>query len=394
MREEFLPFCRPSIGEDEVNAVAEVLRSRWITTGPKAAELEDCIRQRVGGAAAVAVTSGTAGMHVALQALGIGHGDEVITPSLTWVSTVNLIELLGAVPVFVDVDRDTLLVSPEAIESAITDRTRLIIPVHFAGAAVDLDGHRDVAARHGVALLEDAAHAIGARYRDREIGNGGTAIFSMHPIKNVTSGEGGVVVTDDAEFGARVRRLAIHGLAADAYTRDREGRAPQAEVVEPGFKYNLPDMNAALALQQLAHLDEFIDRRAEIASRYRELFRGVEEIDPLADPPWPHRHARSLFVVRLDLERARLDRDEFMAELLARNIGTGLHFKAVHLHSWYRQHRPVPEAALPNTEWNSARVCSLPLFPEMTDRDVDDVVEAIKDVLVSRRASAPARVSS
>ncbi|MGA1400121.1 MAG: aminotransferase class I/II-fold pyridoxal phosphate-dependent enzyme, partial [Phycisphaerales bacterium] len=210
MRSTFLPFCRPSIDDADVAAVEAVLRSGWITTGPKTAELEDAVRARTGAAHAVAFCSGTAAMHCLFLAAGLGPGDEVVTPSMTWVSTVNLLELLGVTPVFVDVDRDTLLATPEAMEAAITPRTKAIVPVHYAGAPVDLDGFRRVAAKHGVALWEDSAHAIGTRYRDEEIGAVGTGIFSLHPIKNVTSGEGGVFVTDDSELAARLRRLRFH----------------------------------------------------------------------------------------------------------------------------------------------------------------------------------------
>jgi UDP-4-amino-4-deoxy-L-arabinose-oxoglutarate aminotransferase len=382
-RADFLPFCRPSITEEDIGRVVEVLRSSWITTGPKATLLEERFRDSVGCAHAVALTSATAGMHLALRALGIGPGDEVVTPSLTWVSTVNLIVLAGATPVFADVDRDTLMVTPETLAPCLSPRAKLIIPVHYAGAALDLDPIRDLAQSHGVRLLEDAAHAAGTRYRGECVGRRGTSIFSFHPIKNITTGEGGMFCSDDAELADRIRRLKFHGLGVDAYDRNMQGRSPQAEVIEPGFKYNLTDMAAALGLGQLARLDPINQRRRELAMLYRERLKEVDEILPLADPRYDLEHAWHLFIVRLDIEKTRLSRDQFMDELKKRNIGTGLHFRAVHTQKFYRLQPQDQARPLPNTEWNSARICSLPLFPDMTEGDLNDVVEAIKDVLAS-----------
>jgi len=392
MRSDFLPFCRPSIDDVDIAAVEAVLRSGWITTGPKTAELEEAFAARTGADHAVAFCSATAAMHCLMLAAGVGPGDEIATPSLTWVSTVNLIELLGATPVFVDVDRDTLLASPEAMAAAITPRTKAIVPVHYAGAPVDLPGFRDVAARHGVALWEDAAHAIGTRFGDEEIGATGTGIFSLHPIKNVTSGEGGVLVTDDADLAARVRRLRFHGLGADAHDRNQQGRSPQVEVLEPGLKYNLPDMNAALGVSQMPRLDAFIERRDALVRGYRERLANLDELVPLADPAWPHRHARHLFIVR-QTDASPLSRDAFMAALKARNIGTGIHFKAVHRHAHYRERYPEVGRHLPHSEWNSDRLCSLPLFPDMTESDLDDVVAAIEDAYVEARSTSVAGAS-
>ena len=387
MRNEFLPFSRPSITEEDIRAVSDVLRSHWITTGPKASELEQRFRDYTGAAGAVAVSSATGGMHIALRALGIGPGDEVVTPSLTWVSTVNLIVLAGAVPVFADVDRDTLMVTADSVCRCLSPRTKLIIPVHYAGAAADLEPLRRLAAERGVPLLEDAAHALGTEYRGERVGHAGTAIFSFHPIKNITTGEGGMVCSDNAAFLDRVRRLKFHGLGVDAYDRQTQGRSPQAEVLEPGYKYNLPDMAAVLGLSQLARVDEMNRKRRALAMLYRERFAEVPEMMPLGDAAYPTTHSWHLFIVRLDIDKVRLTRDAFMEELKKRNIGTGLHFRAAHLHRYYRETMPACAGALPNTEWNSARICSLPLFPDMEPEDVDEVVAAIKDVLRQARGS-------
>lgn len=373
--EPYLPFSRPSIGAEEIDAVGAVLRSGWITTGPKCQELEQRFCAYLGCRHAVALASATGGMHVALLALGIGPGDEVITPTQTWVSTVNLICLLGATPVFVDVDRDTLMSDAGRIEAAITPRTRAIVPVHYAGAAFDLDPLYALAARHGIPVIEDAAHAVGTRYRDRPIGARGTAIFSFHAIKNLTCAEGGMLVTDDDALADRVRRLKFHGLGADAFDRASQGRKPQAQVIEPGFKYNLTDINAAIALVQLQRLDALNARRAELAERYRQRLAHLP-VAPLALPDYPQHHAWHLFILRIDAERCGLDRDAFMQGLQARNIGSGIHFIACHLHSYYRQR--FPAVSLPNSEWNSTRLCSIPLFPDMRDADQDRVIAAIE----------------
>jgi UDP-4-amino-4-deoxy-L-arabinose-oxoglutarate aminotransferase len=382
--EPFLPLSRPLITEQDVESVAAVLRSGWITTGEKCAALERAFAAEVGARHAVAVSSGTAAMHLLLHALGIGPGDEVITPSMTWVSTVNLVTLSGATPVFVDVDADTLMTDATRVEEAVSERTRLIVPVHFAGAPLDLDPLREVARSYDLPLVEDAAHAAGAGYRDRPIGAVGTSIFSLHPIKNLTSGEGGVLCTDDQALAERIRRLRFHGLGADAYQRESQGRSPHAQVLEPGFKYNLPDMNAALALSQLPRLGDMNRKRAEIARRYSELLRDLDEIRPLRVPDYPLRHAWHLYVVRLDAGHGGPTRDELIGGLKARGIGAGIHFRAVHLHEYYKHHR-LTGGSLANTEWNSERLLSLPLFPGMRIEEVDRVVRAIKSILSGRR---------
>lgn len=376
----FLPFSRPSITREDIAAVSAVLEFGWITTGPTCAELEDRFAALVGARHAVALTSATAGMHVLLHALGIGPGDEVVTPSLTWVSTVNLIELCGATPVFVDVDRDTAMTTAERVEAALTPKTKLIVPVHYAGAALDLAPLRALASQRGIPLIEDAAHAAGSEYDGKPVGGAGTAVFSFHPIKNLTTGEGGLICTDSEEVAAHVRRLRFHGLGADTYQRETQGRAPQAEVLEPGYKYNLPDMNAALGLSQLARLGEMNRKRQALAERYLDSLADVDGILPLGLPSYRMKHAWHLFIVRIEPERAGIGRDEFMAKLKERGIGTGLHFRAVHTHKYYRD-RGAPRHPLPNTEWNSERMCSLPLFPDMTFDDLDRVVETIRAVI-------------
>lgn len=371
---DFLPFSRPSMGDAELAALREVLQSGWITTGPKNQALEEAFCALTGNRHAIAVSSATGGMHVTLMALGISAGDEVITPSQTWVSTLNMICLLGATPVMIDVDPDNLMITPEAVEAAITPRTKAIVPVHYAGAPVDIDAIRGIAERHAIPVIEDAAHAAGTYYKGRHVGWRGTAIFSFHAIKNMTCAEGGLVVTDDDELAARIRSLKFHGLGVDAYDRQTLGRAPQAEVISPGFKYNLADINAALALVQLDKLAAANQRRAAIAQRYlREL--ADTPFRPLAVPSWEHQHAWHLFIIRVDEAACGISRDALMEKLKAMGIGTGLHFRAAHTQKYYRER--FPDVSLPHTEWNSARICSIPLFPDMTDDDVTRVISAL-----------------
>lgn len=378
----FLPFSKPAIGDEEVKAVEKVLRSGWITTGPQNHQLEEDFCKRYGCKHAIALTSATAGMHVVLMALGIGPGDEVITPSQTWVSTINMIELLGATPVMIDVDRDTLMVQPTAVEQALTTKTKAIIPVHYAGAPCDLDALRAIARKAGVALIEDAAHAVGTRYKDEWIGQQGTAIFSFHAIKNVTCAEGGLVVTDNDELAQRVRTLKFHGLGVDAFDRQIQGRKPQAEVVEPGFKYNLSDIHAAIAVVQLSRVEEMNQRRAEIVARYHAALKD-SPLQMLSIPEYSHLHANHLFMVRVDKSVCGIDRDAFMEKLKDRDIGTGLHFRAAHTQKYYRE--KYPQLSLVESEWNTATLCSLPLFPDMSDADVDRVVKAINEILLESK---------
>lgn len=374
---EFLPFSRPALGAEELAAVSEVFQSGWITTGPKNQALEQAFIELTGNQHAIAVSSATAGMHVALMALDLQPGDEVITPSLTWVSTLNMIVLLGAEPVMIDINRDTLMVTPQAIEAAITPRTRAIIPVHYAGAPADIDAIRQIGERHGIPVIEDAAHAAGTYYKGRHIGGQGSAIFSFHAIKNMTCAEGGLIVTDNEKLANRMRSLKFHGLGVDAFDRQTHGRAPQAEVLSPGYKYNLADINAAIALVQMSKLAQFNERRAQIAQRYLAELADTPFL-PLVEPEWEHTHAWHLFIIRVDESLCGISRNGLMDELKKRGIGTGLHFRAAHTQKYYRDRYPT--LVLPDTEWNSDRICSLPLFPTMTDDEVTRVIQALREI--------------
>ena len=264
------------------------------------------------------------------------------------------------------------MISRKTVEPLITEKTKVIIPVHYAGAAADLDPLRTLATEKNIFLLEDAAHAAGTEYNGERIGKIGTAIFSFHPIKNITTGEGGMVCSDDEELLNKVKSFKFHGLGVDAFDRKTQGRTPQAQVLQPGYKYNMTDISAALGLGQLSRLDTFNARRAELANLYREKLEQIDGIEPLELPAYNQHHAWHLFIVRVE------NRDDFMAALKEQNIGTGLHFRAVHLQKYYTETFGIQRGLLPNTEWNSDRICSLPLFPGMTNSDLDDVVEAIQ----------------
>jgi UDP-4-amino-4-deoxy-L-arabinose-oxoglutarate aminotransferase len=381
MSDAKLPFSRPSIGEEEIAEVVAVLRSGWITSGPRVKRFEADFAERLGVQHAVAVSSCTAGLQLALDAHGVGPGDEVVVPSMTWPTTANVVEQVGARPVFADVDRGTLQVTPESLEAAISPKTRALIPVHFAGQACDLTGIEELARARGLLVIHDAAHAIGTEHLGVPIGgNGHTAVFSFHPIKNITTAEGGMITTNDDALLEPLRLRRFHGVNRDAWARYGEVDSPRYEAVLPGYKYNLSDLHAALGIHQLAKLDRFIDARTRLAEAY---LQGLADADFLRLPeqtPWTTRHAWHLFVVAIDPEAFGIGRDEVMARLSAKGVGTGLHFTAVHLHRYYRERYGHREGDLPESEWASERVLSLPLFPDMSEDDVARVCSALHDV--------------
>lgn len=380
-RKEMLPFSRPSIGEEEIAEIVHAMKSGWITTGPKCHQFEEDIRAYVGAKHAIALTSATAGLHLALLAAGIGHGDEVITVSMTFAATANMITLVGATPVFVDIG-DDLNINPALIEAAITPRTKAIMPVHFAGYPCDMDTITAIARRHNLVVIEDAAHAIGTEYNGTRIGSiSDMTVFSFHPIKNITTGEGGMLVTNNPDLAEKVRLLKFHGIQKDAWRRYGSKEIPQYEILFPGFKYNLTDLQAALGIHQLRKLDDFIRQRTRYAALYRELFKDEKGI-MLPETPARKgtRHAWHLFVVLVDIDRLTIDRDRFMAEMIEANIGIGLHFPAVHLQPYYQKTYGFTRGMLPKTECVSDRIFSLPLYPGMIEKDVLETAAAVREI--------------
>ena len=386
MRQTFLPFTRPSITEAEIREVSDALRSGWITSGPRVAAFEKEFSAYVSAPFGITVTSATAGFHILLQALGVGPGDEVISASLTWPSPVNMVEFLGARPVFADIDVKTFQLDPLSVERVLTPRTKAIIPVHFGGQPCDLDAFRTLSEKFGLTLIEDAAHAIGAEYRGQRIGSGkNPAVFSFHAIKNLTTGEGGLITVSDEKLRDHLMSLRFHGVNQDAWKRFGRETAKGYDLFEPGWKYNLTDLQAALGLVQLRRIEEMNERRRKLAELYDRFLDSVPEIIRPAKVPYPSRHSWHLYTVLIDSKRTGFTRDEFREELRKRNIGTGLHFLAVHELSYYRdRYHPEPEL-LRNSEYVAARIVSLPLFPDMGEEDVVQVVEEIRDLFSIRK---------
>jgi dTDP-4-amino-4,6-dideoxygalactose transaminase len=380
VREDFLVFGSPLIGDEEVAEVVDSLRSGWIGTGPKVQRFEGMLVDYLGVPYCRCLSSCTAALILSLQVLGIGPGDEVVVPAMTFVASANAVEHAGAKPVLVDSDPHTGLIDLEQAEAAITPRTRAIMPVHMAGRPVDMERLSELREHHGLFVVEDAAHAVGAEWRGRRIGAfGNLTAFSFYVTKNLTTIEGGALVTEDADVAAEVERLALHGLSLGAWQRFSDKGFRHYEVVRPGFKFNMTDVQAALGLHQLPRLDEWIDRRAQLWERYDELLAGL----PLETPPSPDphtRHARHLYQVLVAPE-APLTRDELLDALVRRKIGTGVHYLGVHLHPFYRDKYGLAADDFPVATSISERTLSLPLSPKVTEGDQDDVASALADLL-------------
>jgi len=385
MRNSFLPYCLPFIGEEEIAEVAESLRSGWMTTGPKVKQFEADFAAYLGVKHAIAVNSCTAALHTSLAALDVGPDDEVIVPTLTFCATANVVMHLGATPVIVDVDED-LHISTEAVRRAITPRTKAIIPVHYGGQACALKEILDLGDRYGIPIVEDAAHAAGAEYAGARIGTHGRAVcFSFYAIKNMTTGEGGMITTNDDDLAQRLRLLSLHGMSRDAWKRYTEAGSWYYEVIEPGYKYNMTDVQAALGIHQLRRLDGFIRRRQEIAARYDGALSEIPEV--LLPPRLSGgNHTFHVYPIRLQVELLDLNRAEFIDELRARNIGASVHFIPLHRHPYYRDRYGYRPGQFPIAEESYRGLLSLPLYPKMTDQDVKDVIEAVGDIVKAHRA--------
>lgn len=392
MRSEFLHFAPPLIGEEEIEEVVRTLREGWITTGPRAQRFESELVRFVGAPAGLALNSATSAMHIALAVLGVGEGDSVITTTMTFASTVHVIEHLRAHPVLVDVEPDTLNIDPDRVEDAVrrTRGAKAIMPVHLYGHPADMDPIYDVAQRHGLAVVEDAAHALPARYRKRMIGapkegfdQPNLVAFSFYATKNLTTGEGGML-TGPPDLIDRARVWSLHGMSHDAFKRYTSDGTWRYDVVLPGFKYNMPDIQAAIGLHQLARLDAMQNRRRAIVAQYDEALGAVEELDR----PVERRNVESawhIYLLRLRLDRMRIDRNQFIDELRRRNIGTSVHFIPVHEHSYYRDRYQLKPDDFPVAHREFQRMLSLPLSPAHADQDVADVIEAVTEVVSQNR---------
>lgn len=380
MRDSFLVFGSPLIGEDEIAEVVDSLRSGWIGTGPKVGRFERMLEDYLGVPHVRCVSSCTAALFLAMRCLGVGPGDEVLVPTFTFIATANAVEHTGATPVLIDSDRDTGLMDLDAAEAAITDRTRAIVPVHLYGRPMDMDRLTALRDRYELTVLEDAAHALGARWDDRQIGAfGNLAAYSFYPTKNVTTIEGGALATTDSSLATRVEQLALHGLSAGAWQRFSDEGFKHYVATEVGYKFNMTDIQAALGLHQLPKLDEWIEVRFEQAKRYDSLLAGL----PVTVPPPTDvraRHAHHLYPVLVD-DDAGVPRDQVLETLTQHKIGAGVHYLAVHLHPYYRDRYGIDAASLPVATELSRRTLSLPLSPKVTEKDQEDVVEALRIAL-------------
>jgi dTDP-4-amino-4,6-dideoxygalactose transaminase len=381
-RSTYLIFGAPLIEEPEINEVVETLRSGWLGTGPRVARFEALFRSYVLSKHALAVNSCTAGLHLSLLAAGIGPGDEVVTTTMTFCATINSIIHTGATPVLVDCERDTQLIDPERIEAAITPRTRAIVPVHLCGRPCDMDAIMEIARSHNLVVIEDAAHAIETVYKGRKVGTiGDLTAFSFYVTKNVVTGEGGMVTTNNDEFADKVKTYALHGMSADAWKRFSDAGFKHYEVVVPGYKYNMMDLQAAIGIHQLPRAATSLHRRNQVWRMYNEAFADLPVGLPAPDEPNTV-HARHLYTLMIDEARAGVTRDGFIRRLHELNIGTGVHYKAAHLHRYYREQFGYRPEDFPNATWISERTVSLPLTAKLTDGDVGDVIACVRSILM------------
>jgi len=376
-REPFLVFGAPNIGADEIQEVIDSLRSGWIGTGPKVQRFEEQFAGYIGARHAVAVNSCTAALHLSLLVAGVGPGDEVITTTMTFPATVNTIIHCGATPILVDCDRETGLIDVQQASAAITPRTRAIVPVHLYGRPCDMGAILALAERHGLVVVEDAAHAVEAVWRGRKVGTlGDFTCFSFYVTKNMTTGEGGMITTADPAMAEKLKTYGLHGLSGDAWKRFSTHGYRHYDVVYPGFKYNMTDLQAAIGLHQLARVDGWLPRRTAIWRRYNEAFADLPVGLPapdLADCV----HARHLYTLLVDAEQTGCTRDEFMRRLYTMGIGTGVHYRAVHIHPYYRERFGYRPGDFPAANWISERTVSLPLSAKLSDGDVNDVIRAV-----------------
>lgn len=379
VRTAMLPYGRQSIDDADIAAVTEVLRGDWLTTGPKVAEFEVALARATGATHAVAVNSGTAALHAAMHALEVGPRDEVIVPSLTFAATANAVLYTGGTPVFADVEADTLLLDVDDAATRITPRTKAIVAVDYAGQPCDYRALRDLCDDKDLRLVSDACHSLGGSFEGRPVGSlADLSCFSFHPVKHITTGEGGAVTTADATLAQRARMFRNHGITTDHRQRTERG-AYDYDMVELGYNYRLTDLQCALGLGQLAKLGPFVDRRRALAAGYDRAFADLSAARPLATRP-SRTHAYHLYVVQLTLERLRADRAKVFAALRAENIGVNVHYRPVHLHPYYRERLGTKPGMTPVAEAAYPRLLSLPMFATMTDGDADDVVAAMGKV--------------
>lgn len=381
MRKEFLIFGSPKIEQEEIAEVVDSLKSGWISTGPKVAKFEALFKDYIGTKHALALNSCTAGLHLSMVVAGLKSGDEVITTPMTFGATGNSILHTGAKPVFVDISLPTMNLNPEKIEEKITSKTKAILPVHFAGRPCQMKQIKEIAQKRQLLLIEDAAHALEATYQGEKIGTiGDLTVFSFYVTKNLVTGEGGMITTDNDAYAEKIQTYALHGMSKGAWKRYSDEGFKHYQIVYPGFKYNMMDLQAALGIHQLQKIEKFLKRREEIWQRYDDALQNL----PLEIPSPPEentRHARHLYTILLRLEELKEDRDTIQQSLYEENIGTGIHFISLHLHPYYQKTFGYKRDDFPNAAYVSERTVSLPLSAKLTDEDVNDVIKAVTNVL-------------
>lgn len=375
-----IPYGRQTIDDEDIKAIIEVLGSDWLTTGPKVAEFEEALARYVGAKFAVAVSSGTAALHCAMYAIGIGPGHEVIVPTMTFAASANCVIYQGGIPVFVDVAADTLLIDPKDVERKITPQTKAIIAVDYAGQPCDYDALREIADRHHLSLVADACHSLGATYRGRSVGSlADLSVFSFHPVKHITTGEGGMITTDQEEYAKRLRIFRNHGITSDHWQREAQG-SWFYEMVDLGYNYRITDFQCALGISQLQKLPRWLERRQEITRQYTEAFAEIKGINPLAVKS-DVRHAYHLYVVRVNQDETGIERRELFQALRSRGIGVNVHYIPVHLHPFYQNRFGTGRDLCPVAESASQQILSLPMYPAMTDADIKIVINTLRTLM-------------
>lgn len=380
MRKHLLPYAKQWLDDEDIEAVCRVLSSDWLTTGPMVKQFEETVADYVGASYGVAVSSGTAALHAAMYALGIGPGDEVIVPPMTFAATANCVVFQGATPIFADVDPETLLIDPEQVLSKISENTKAVIAVDYAGQPCDYDALRQICGDHSLALVADSCHALGAAYNGRKVGTlADLTVFSFHPVKHITTGEGGMVVTGNADYAKRMHSFRNHGITTDHKQRAAKGTW-YYEMIDLGYNYRITDFQCALGISQLKKLPGWLTRRRELAKRYDQALASIRGILPLKVNTFNH-HTYHLYVVRLDCEHLKMGRAEVFKSMWERNIGVNVHYIPVHLHPFYRQRFNTGPGMCPVAEKVYEEILSLPMFPQMSETDIDYVVDALTDVL-------------
>lgn len=385
MRKNFLIFGSPLIEKPEIDEVVSSLKSGWLGTGPKVQKFEEMFARYKGTKFALALNSCTAALHLSLISIGIKPGDEVIVPTMTFAATANTVIHTGGIPVFADCEKETMNIDPADIEKKITSKTKAIIPVHFAGRPCNMEAIMKIARKYHLKVIEDCAHAIETEYHGKKTGTfGDLGCFSFYVTKNITTGEGGMIITNNKVYADKIRILRLHGMSKDAWKRFSDSGYKHYQIVYPGYKYNMMDLQAAIGIHQLKRINKYWQKRRRIWQQYNEAFKDLPVFIPVPVET-STKHAYHLYTLLLDIDNLKITRDEFLEEMTKRKIGLGVHYIALHLHPFYQKAFGYKQGDFPNAEWISQRTVSLPLSPKLTNQDVDDVIKAVKEIIIKNK---------